>query len=162
MIDISLTDIPVNLSDYKVLDNKSYPILCLGFIIKNQYDNERIKINTDYNPVSILHKNIPFKGIMLTPSPKIRDLFKVIKDQEKNRITLKTYENILNQFNFSCKHTYAYFSDHIYPIDFENLKSVCIDSFNTDKKIFQHILNIDEKIFDFQKFSSLKLFILTV
>ena len=49
----------------------------------------------------------------------------------------------------------------MYPIDFDNLKSICEDSFNEDKKIFQHLLNIDEKVFDFQKFASLRLFILT-
>jgi hypothetical protein len=68
----------------------------------------------------------------------------------------------LSQFSFSCKETYSFFDKGIYPIDFVNLKSICDDSFNNDKKIFQHILGLDDKVFDFQKFSSLKLFILTI
>lgn len=169
MIDIDLVNLQVNLKDWIMLPDNCYPVLFLGFIIENEYDNVRIQLNKKYSPVNIIHKlkndvklGMGLKGVMLKPNDNVKKLMSLIKEQEKNKINLVTYENLLNQFNFECKDTYKYFCPGMYPLDFNNLKSVCIDDFNTDKKIFQHLLNLDEKSFDFQKFSSLKLFILTV
>lgn len=169
MIDIDLINENVDLKDWMVLGNDSYPVLFLGFIIENQYDNLRIQINKTYNPVNIIHKlknndklGIGLKGVILTPNDTVKKLINSLVAQEKTKINLVVYENLLNQFNFGCKETYKYFTPGMYPIDFNNLKTVCVNEFNTDKKIFQHLLNLDEKNFDFQKFSALKLFILTV
>jgi len=161
MIDIELTVKPVEIDDYKALDRNCFPILFLGFIIKNEYDNKRIILNKTFNPVKILHKQKAFKGIILTANSNVASLINTIRKQEKIHITLPLYENILTQYGFTCRETYGSFSENIYPIDFDNLKKVSDDTFNTDKKIFQHLLCLDEKVFDFQKFAALKLFILT-
>jgi hypothetical protein len=169
MIDIDLVNEQVNLNDWIILPDNLYPVLFLGFIIENEYDNVRIQINQKYNPVSFIHKlknNVKLgtglKGVILKPNDNVKKLMHLVREQEKSNLNLVTYENLLNQFNFGCKETYKYFCSGMYPIDFNNLKSVCVDDFNMDKKIFQHLLNLDDKSFDFQKFSSLKLFILTV
>ena len=152
--------------DFSSTPPKQYPILFLGFVIKNQYDNMRIELNSKYNPVKFYHvlKSgvIPLNGIVLTPNDNLKKVIESITNQEKsNNMNLVIYENLISQFNFSCKETYGYFQKGIYPLDFNNLKSVCDDDFNLDKKIFQHLLCIDDSIFDFQKFAALKLFILT-
>lgn len=168
MIDIDLVNKPFDFKNYSIATQDEYPMLFLGFVIKNQYDDLRIKISEKYNPISFIHFSkdrktfTALKGVKLTPNDTISKLSKQIDIQEKVTMNLVTYENLLNQFGFACRETYSYFSPGTYPIDFNNLKSVCTDNFNTDKKIFQHLLNIDESIFEFQKFSSLKLFILTV
>jgi hypothetical protein len=168
MIDIEQINKPVDIKDFISLSSTDCPALFLGYVIKNQYDNLRINLNEKYKPMNLIHltkdkKEVSFfKGIKLQPNNNIKGLFNIIKKQENLTMNLVIYENILSQFNLACKETYAYFTPGVYPIDFNNLKSVCDDSFNTDKKIFQHLLMIDEKVFDFQKFSSLKLFILTV
>ena len=169
MIDIDFVNTLPDTTDYTLVDKTNYPILFLGFIVKNQYDNLRIQLNKDYNPCNIIHKvrnkentGVCLKGIILKPNDTIKQLFASIKKQESLLMNVVIYENLLNQFNFACKETYGYFEPGLYPIDFNNLKSICEDDFNSDKKIFQHLLNLDEKVFDFQKFSSLKLFILTV
>jgi len=169
MIDIETISKPIDYTTFDFVGSvKEYPILFLGFVIKNQYDNLRVNIDSKYNPVNLLHfskdrKTVTaFKGVKLTPNSNVKKLFNAIKIQENLSMNLGTYENLLNQYGFACKETYGYFTPGTYPIDFNNLKSICEDSFNTDKKIFQHLLGLDEKNFDFQKFSSLKLFILTV
>lgn len=170
MIDIDLVNKHPNVQEYNLLTKESYPALFLGFIIKNEYDNQRIQLNTEYNPTNLVHTvkskegvyGIAMKGILLKPNEKVLKLFKAIQEQEKLSMNLVIYENLLSQFNFACKETYSYFSKGLYPIDFTNLKSICDDSFNTDKKIFQHLLGIEENIFDFQKFADLKVLILTV
>lgn len=168
MININLVNDAVNTSCFEIIDTKEYPLLFLGYIIKTEYDNKRINLVDKYNPISFLHFSkdkksaVALKGVKLTPNHQIKELYRGIAAQEKLAMNLVVYENLLNQYNFACKETYALFSPGMYPIDFNNLKTICEDSFNTDKKIFQHLLGIDEKVFDFQKFSSLKLFILTM
>lgn len=177
MIDIDLTNKQADITNYGVLPNTMYPLLFLGFIIKNEYDNKRIQLNESFNPVQLLHipngkQNMDkdgksflgyaLKGIILKPNENTTHLMHSVLKQEKIAINLVTYENLLNQYGFCCKETYNLFSKNFYPIDFENLKSVCSNDFKDDKKIFQHLLNLDEKSFDFQKFSALKLLVLTV
>ena len=167
MIDFNLIDEPINIKNFTVPVKEEYPMLVLGSIIRNEYDNQRILLNEKYHPLNILHyskdkKNVVLlKGVKLQANTIIKNLFNSILNQEKNNINLITYQNLISQYNLACKETYALFFPGMYPIDFNNLKSICEDSFNEDKKIFQHLLNIDEKVFDFQKFASLRLFILT-
>lgn len=170
MIDIKFVEQDVNIADYTLIDNSSYPILFLGFIIKNEYDNLRICINSKYSPINLIHRiktpenvrGFCLKGICLKPNNTIKQLFAALQSQETLLMNVAVYENLLNQYELTCKETYSLFLKGLYPIDFNNLKSVCDNEFNVDKKIFQHMLNLDEKSFDFQKFSSLKLFALTV
>lgn len=166
MINIELADQLPNDAVFKSLQQKDYPALFLGFQILTEYDNQRLSIDAKYNPVKITHhcgKSLCYLyGIKLTPNYHIESVFNIIKQQVKQQnLNLSVYENVLNQFGMSCKDTYRSFNPGLYPIDLDNLKKVCNDSFNTDKKIFQHLLCIDETSFDFQKFASLKLFILT-
>jgi len=169
MIDIETVNKPIDYSAYNFVSSlKEYPILFLGFVIKNQYDNLRVNIEENYKPINLLHFSkdrqsvTALKGIKLIPNNNVKKLYNAIKVQEQLAMNLVIYENLLNQYGFACKETYGLFAPGMYPIDFTNLKSICDNDFNGDKKIFQHLLGLDEKVFDFQKFSSLKLFILTV
>lgn len=174
MIDFSLVNEEVDIDKFDPVDN--LPCLFLGFAIRNEYDNKRIVLNPIYKPKNVLHpilvspsspkgkpvlSVLPLKGIILTPNDSIKKLTALIISQEKMGITLQTYQNILSQFNFTCGETYSFFHPGLYPIDYTNLKTVATDPFNADKKIFQHLLGLDEKTFEFQRFSALKLFILT-
>lgn len=165
MIDIELSE-QLPSSPFPTLKEKELPCLFFGFNIRNEYDNQRLKINEKYNPSRICYILPDFNafllyGIKLTPNKHVKTIFNIV-EQRKKTLTLTAYENILNEFNLTCKETHGWFKPEwrIYPIDFENLKLVCDDHFNTDKKIFQHMLDIDEKVFEFQKFSSLRLFLI--
>ena len=46
MIDVSLVDVPVSMDDFSY-ETPLQPSIFLGFIIKNEYDNKRLKINED-------------------------------------------------------------------------------------------------------------------
>lgn len=168
MIDIDLISKPPVADNFVTLSYSEYPLLFLGFIIKNEYDNKRIQLNASFNPINFYHFSkdgdlvTPLKGVKLKPNSTVHGLIKSIQNQEKMGINLTTYQNLLNQYSLTCKETYSLFNQGFYPIDFYNLKTICDDSFNSDKKIFQHLLGLDEKVFDFQKFSSLKLIILTI
>ena len=91
--------------DFSPTPPKQYPILFLGFVIKNQYDNMRIELNSKYNPVKFYHvlKSgvIPLNGIVLTPNDNLKKVIESITNQEKsNNMNLVIYENLISQFNF--------------------------------------------------------------
>ena len=56
MIDIETVNKPIEYSEYNFVSSlKEYPILFLGFVIKNQYDNLRVNIQEKYDPINLLH-----------------------------------------------------------------------------------------------------------
>ena len=170
MIDIALIDEPVNLKEYKV-ENIEKPTLFLGFIVKNEYDNKRLLIDKKYNPkkFSLPYKNgkhinlLPLYGIIVKVNNIADQLGTLLSRQERyeNTLNLMAYQNILTEYNLSCNDSYAYFYKNIYPIDNRYFDMLTDEDIGKDKRIFQHMLNLDENKFDFQKFGSLKLLLLT-
>ena len=75
-------------------------------------------------------------------------------------MNIDRYEKILAEYNLSCNDSYSYLNKRIYPIDFAHFKELTDNSLRDDNKILQHLLNLDEHKFDFQKFGSFKLLIL--
>lgn len=172
MIDINLADEEVNLSEYKPF-NEKLPTLFLGFAIKNEYDNRRLKINESYRPIKTMflfeRRNmepdsfniLPLYGLFLNLNKKGKKLAATLLSQDLNHIMgYRQYETILEEFDITCHNSYSYLNKRIYPIDFKHLDKISSDSIVQDKKILQHLLELDEHEFDFQKFGSFKLLIL--
>ena len=133
MIDISLIETPVNMDDYNPLDNK-FPVLFLGFIIKNEYDNQRLQLNKKMEVEKKVHvwynkkeelKCLPLYGLFLKLNENGNKIANSLKQQRKY---------------------------------FDKLTD---DKISKDKKILQHLLELDENKFDFQKFGSFITLILT-
>ena len=168
MIDVALVDEPVNGDSFELIDIDR-PYLFLGHIVKNQYDNLRLKLNDKYNPkkfyASYKEDNkwnmLPLYGITLKLNDTGIKLAKLLNEQESKNINLIIYENLISQFNLSCGDCYNYFKNKIYPIDFNKFRYLTDNEISKDKKILQHILEIDEKKFDFQKFGSINCLIIT-
>ena len=172
MIDIALTDIPVNTKEFEEFDQK-LPILFLGFAIKNEYDNQRLHICEKYNPkksIFVFEKQnidgyqysvLPLYGIFLELNSQGKNISKTLLAEElSGNMNINRYEKILSEFNVSCNDSYSYLNRRIYPIDFIHFKEITDNSLKYDNKILQHLLSIDEHKFDFQKFGSFKLLIL--
>ena len=169
MIDISLVEQPVNIDNFET-KLPFRPSLFLGFILKNEYDNQRLKIKENYNPkkfVYICEKEkkldiVPLYGILLKLNKQGNDLTNLIQRQVKaNNINLVVYENLLSQFNLKCDDCYGYFRKGIYPLDFNKFRVITDDVISEDKKILQHMLELNESKFDFQKFGSILSLIIT-
>jgi hypothetical protein len=169
MIDISLIDEPIAIEEFE--KNKiDVPCLFLGFIIKNEYDNQRLHINEKFNPRKSLYvyngegkdlSILPLYGVTFEANETALSIVKLLDKQEKNNnVNIIVYENILQQFNLSCNECYGHFTKKIYPIDFKHLRKLTDDPAAKDKKILQHMLDFSENKFDFQKFGSLKILIL--
>ena len=169
MIDVSLVDEPVNGDSFELLDVIK-PSLFLGHVIKNEYDNRRFKINEKYNPQKFYApyfedkkwNMLPLYGIVLQLNETGIKLATLLKEQEdRSNINLIIYENLINQFDVTCDNCYAYFKNKIYPVDFNKFRYLTDDGISKDKKILQHLLNLDESKFDFQKFGSITCLLLT-
>ncbi len=170
MIDIELIDEPVNLDEFQDFKCKK-PCLFLGYIIKNEYDNIRLELNEKYNPKKYVHvylekgkkfNILPLYGLFLD----LNDLGKTVGDllvrQEKTKsMNMIIYENLLNQHNLSCDDCYGNFHKNVYPVDFKHFDKLSDESIAKDKKILQHLLQLEENKFDFQKFGSIVTLILT-
>jgi len=170
MIDVSLVDEPVNGNDFDLIFEYDRPCLFIGYILKNEYDNQRLKLNEDYYPVKFFApysedgamKLLPLYGILRNLNEQGLKISKILSEQ-KNRanINLIIYENIINQFDITCSDCYGYYKEDIYPIDFNKFRHLTDDGISKDKKILQHLLNLDESKFDFQKFGSITCLLLT-
>jgi hypothetical protein len=169
MIDTSLVEVPVSIEGFSY-ETPIRPSIFLGFIIKNEYDNQRLKINEKYDPKRFLRvykingeKNLlPLYGFCLPLNGLGENIVNVISKQENSfDINLTLYQNILNQYNLTCNDCYGYFKSGIYPIDFNKFRVLTDDEISKDKKILQHMLNLNENKFDFQKFGSVLSLILT-
>tara|TARA_R110002153_G_scaffold23408_2_gene75959 strand:- start:795 stop:1325 length:531 start_codon:yes stop_codon:yes gene_type:complete len=175
MINIALTDQPVNTDSFNAYDQK-LPTLFLGFAIKNEYDNQRLEICEEYNPKRVLFvfenkagvskkdnefSVLPLYGLFIDLNHHGENLAKTLLSTDlTDKLDINQYEKILSEFNFSCNDSYSYFNKRIYPIDFTHFKELTDNSLKEDTKILQHLLNLDEHKFDFQKFGSFKLLIL--
>lgn len=169
MINIALVEEPVNTKDFSHF-NESLPTLFLGFAIKNEYDNRRLKINNIYSPkkqLFLFEKEkeefniLPLYGLFLKLNDLGEKLATTLLNQDlSNKITYPHYEKILSEYDLTCNNSYSYLNKRIYPIDFNCFSKVCNDKITKDKKILQHLLYLDDDKFDFQKFGAFKLLIL--
>lgn len=168
MIDISLVDETVNIENFKSFD-LDRPCLFLGFAVKNEYDNQRLKISENYNPQRQIfafekdeeYRMIPLYGLFLELNETGKTLTNALINQQlKGNLNINEYEKLLDQHNLTCKDSYSYLNKNIYPIDFKHFTELTNDNLKEDGKILQHLLDIDEDKFDFQKFGAFKLLIL--
>ncbi len=171
MIDMSLIDTPVNTDKFKPFNKQYLPCLFLGFDIKNEYDNQRLTINKLYKPQKLLfifEKNkdkyevLPLYGLFLPLNKLGITLCTTLVNQElSDNIDINIYSNILAEYNMSCIDSYTYLNKRIYPIDLKYFSDLTDHVTRDDKKILQHLLNLDDNKFDFQKFGAFKLLILS-
>lgn len=171
MIDISLVEQPVNTSSFTMF-NDERPCLFLGFAVKNEYDNQRLHISEKYKPRKqlfafkrevedkISYDMLPLYGLFLDLNEPGKNIARTLVAQDKQQMHLNLYEDILNEYNFTCTDSYSYLNKGIYPFDFEHFTKLTNDKIVKDKKILQHMLDIDDNEFDFQKFGAFKLLIL--
>ena len=95
----------------KIKNNKVF----IGCNIKSLYDEDRIKIKQELNPVRIFHKNRNLYGVLLDPIAKHLSMF-------DNFVTfgdfdLTSYNKILSKNNLTCNENFAYLENNLYPID---------------------------------------------
>ena len=170
--DISLVEQTVDTSKFTEF-KETLPTLFLGFCIKNEYDNQRLKINEKYEPAKQLflfekpdneYGILPLYGIFMKLNQLGIKVTSALLNNDlnikNNKLPYKSYEKILYEYKLSCNDSYSYLNKRIYPLDINHLDKISDDVSAQDSKILQHLLCIDEDKFDFHKFGAFKLLIL--
>ena len=170
MVDIRLVEQPVDTDKFESFDG-DLPVLFLGFAIKNEYDHKRLSINENYNPKKALiafekevdeYAILPLYGLFLKLNKTGKELADTLyKQQTEKAVDISTYEQILDEYDMTCHDAYSYLNKRIFPIDFKAFTHLTDDPIIDDKKILQHLLELDEGEFNFQRFGAFKLLILT-
>ena len=166
-VDVSLTEDPVDIRQFKYFNSSEYPKIFIGMPIHHRYDQERIKISDKYISENIFHiqphpivQTAFFKGIPFKLSSKYTDLIEDIEFSTGLFIEPKRdeYINLLKSYNLSCDSCYLYLSKGIHPIDDRHIDVLS----NGKLKIKDLYKNIFTNTKDcFQCFGHLSVFILT-
>lgn len=168
MLDVELVNEPLDIDSFSYLNDEDYPTCILGFQLKNLYDQKRLIINKNYNPVDIIHL-VPndavlpkfFRGININLKKEILPLIghlDLLGTQNRSAISVDNYKNILKNYNLSCSNCYAYLNKGIYPVDSECLNSISSTNITQDE-LYESVL-IHEP-YTFQTFGYFVIYILS-
>jgi hypothetical protein len=136
-----------------VYEKINQPFIFIGCVLKNLYDEERIKIKDEFNPKRILHCNRFLYGTLIDIDLKAQNILNEI--QKFKSIDLFTYNKIISLHDLSCNENFIYFEDKMYPLDSKHI-------FNYLKKFkySDFFEEIPEKP-TYQQIKSINVFILT-
>ena len=173
---MSITDminLPVSTHKYKIYDIDMLPATLLCIRVKNQYDENRLEINSKYKPAYVSHfqtisdtlQPSYYYGIELKLKPEYTSMLTYINRASifKNKHTtgakkISQYSNLLHEYNLTCNTCYGYYSDGVWPIDLHHLQLITKTNFNdeissgftqmlvnedTDNPIYTRLLNFN-------------------
>ena len=163
---VSLIDRQIDSSLYTPYSDIELPKVILGFVIKNVYDQERLRIKSILQPKNILHhygddgRHVPihFHGIELTPSGKVTHLCSVIHNAQP--INIQSYKNILKYNNLTCSGCSGYMKDGVYPIDIRCLSSLSTNRFKSNYLYLRSLLDTNDSLPWFSSWSNFNIFML--
>jgi hypothetical protein len=121
---------PLAIEQFTLLEQPESATLFYGIILRSEFDNDRIKINKNFKPKKfytvIKTENefgiFYFYGSFIKTSTEYKDLFTNLDSfaHLNKHQNINNYKKILSLFNLSCKETFRFFSQGIYPIDSEH------------------------------------------
>lgn len=159
MIHYSLAEEQVNLSKYTDLPKNAKPLIILGTIIKNRYDEERLDFNkTNVDTVKV--GNTVIRGVKLEPNvySNLDLLFAQLNAISDSDLTTEFYEETLKSFGLSSSECYGLLREGIYPINGNCIMQLTNSAFKVSR--YYDILFANHADCQWQKFSSLTLFVL--
>jgi len=153
LLDVSLAEEPLDVDSFSYLSDEDYPFVLLGFQLKNLYDQKRLIIQKEYNPVDIIHfiPNEPimpkfFRGIKLQVREKYFSLLRQLNAANLKpgiSFTRENYKHLLGEFGLKSDNCLNYLDKGVYPIDSEYLNDLCtLKIKNTE--LYEQVLNTEE------------------
>jgi hypothetical protein len=143
LLDVELVNEPLEIDSFSYLSDSDYPVIMLGFQLKNLYDQKRITVSQQYKSIDIIHF-IPketmmpkfFRGVRIPIRSEYIPLISSLEtlgltDQEEIKPT--EYKALLQKFNLTCNNCFAFLQKGIYPIDSECLNTFSSQKFSIDE-----------------------------
>jgi hypothetical protein len=159
---------PVVFDDFNLIEPGSYPFCILGFQLKNNYDQQRLKLRSTFKAKDYIHllpvdKIAPvfFRGVKLKQLPKIKELLDDINKLNlilDNNALPKLYVNTLKKHDLTCDECFGLLQQGVYPIDVKHLAKVSDINLSIDDLYNEFNTS---KIPAFQAFGSFTIFVLT-
>lgn len=156
---------PVNCSKYKRYNVLQLPKIILGFAIRNQYDEQRLRIKSVMRPKNISHvcgdddqHIMRFHAIELNGNTRVNHLCSTI--HRASPITPESYRNILKYNRLSCDTNTQLLRDGVYPIDVKCLPLLSRNKFRTDYIWLRSLLETNEDLPWFSSWSNFNIFML--
>lgn len=169
-IDVSLTQLSVNLKNFKIIKDEEYPLCMLGVELKNEYDRQRFVFNKKLSAVSkdIVHfvhypntRTKIFRGLVFKPSYCINNLIDDINKHKHvytDSTTPVVYKNMLSKYNLTCDNVITHLDEGTYPIDSECLDKISVERFSLNE-IYEMLFD-NKKIPFYQSVGYLSIYIL--
>lgn len=162
----NLADQSVVHERYKPAPINTLPCIVMGFVMKNRYDEQRLKIKKILAPVNLEHEykssdgvdKIYIHGIKLEPLPSVNHLCEAIN--RARPITPHSYKNILKYNRLSCDNCVQHLRDGVYPIDVNCLPLMSRNRFKSDYLYLRSLLEHDETLPWFSSWSEFNIFML--
>jgi hypothetical protein len=153
LLGIDLVEQPLDIDCFSYLDDKDYPLVLLGFQLKNLYDQKRLIIKPEYNPIDVIHfvpgeSIMPkfFRGIKINVNARFNYLItklEALGSSKTENINKDFYVETLNEHNLSCNNCFAYLRKGIYPIDSEHLDLFSNTKLN-QSDLYTKLLDVQE------------------
>ena len=153
-------------AEFEKFQQINYPTFFFGFIIRNEYDQKRLKIKDEFNPKYIFHRHGKNNNEMmflygLTENVCSEIIPYTYPLKENSNLNKEQYEAVLNQLDVQCTDCYLFLSKNLYPIN----SFFAHRFFNTKKfrdlRYFSDMLNRDPSLASYHTISSFHLFLLT-
>jgi len=153
-----LFDQPVEKKRYTPTTSKQLPEIIMGFVMKNRYDERRLKIKTLMNPVNVVHSTIHIHGVRLDSLETVNHLCETITRAEP--ITVESYKNILKYNRLSCDNCSQHLRPGVYPVDIKCLPILSRNRHKSDYLYLRSLLEHDEKLPWFSSWAEFNIFVL--
>lgn len=113
------TERPAHLEKFEKV---TYPTFFFGFMIRNLYDQKRLKIKEQFNPKYLVHKygtkqdEIMFLYGLTSKVPNdiLPDIYPL---QNNPNVNHEQYEAILNRMDLECSDCYLFLNKNLYPVN---------------------------------------------
>jgi len=161
-----LVDQPIDMKQYKRFQSIELPKIILGFVIRNKYDEQRLRIKSIMRPKRIAHEFgdhdqlsiMAFHAIELQGTSRVNHLCEAI--HRASPITTDSYRNILKYNRLSCDTCSQMLRDGVYPIDIKCLPLLSNNRFKTDYVWLRTLLETNDDLPWFSSWSNLNIFML--
>lgn len=161
-----LFDQPVTKNKYRLMKSTELPRLIMGFVMKNKYDERRLRIKNMLRPISVSHEyrdddkmsKVHIHGVELDAQAVVSHLCETI--HRAKPITTQSYMNILKYNRLSCNNCSQHLRDGVYPMDITCLPRLSKNRHRSDYLYLRSMLEHDEDLPWFSSWTEFNIFML--
>lgn len=135
-----------------------HPLLLLGFVIHNEYDERRLSIKRMLRPMNICQDGTNIHGIELNPKKSVHHLCETISRAQP--ITHESYKNILKYNRLSCDNCSQHLRNGVYPIDISCVSTLSNNKYSSNYMSLRAMLDTSDDLPWFSNWTEFNIFMI--